>query len=213
LNTRKSAARVRAGLKEKNAMKFIKMTLIGGAVFLVPVVLLIMIILRAMSIMMTVAEPVDRLLPVHSIAGIGLSTIIAAVGLLLICFIAGLVAGSVYAQSAIEAVEKKVLNRIPGYALLRAITSSRDESRVPDMQPVLATLEGSSQVGLEVEKLPDGRSVVYLPNAPNPLSGIVRLLDADRVQRLDVSLKAVQEHVEQLGKGSAALFEANRHVG
>jgi len=194
-------------------MKFIKMTLIGGAVFLVPVVLLIMIILRAMSIMMTVAEPVDRLLPVHSIAGIGLSTIIAAVGLLLICFIAGLVAGSVYAQSAIEAVEKKVLNRIPGYALLRAITSSRDESRVPDMQPVLATLEGSSQVGLEVEKLPDGRSVVYLPNAPNPLSGIVRLLDADRVQRLDVSLKAVQEHVEQLGKGSAALFEANRHVG
>ena len=206
MNTRKSAARVRAGLKEKNAMKFIKMTLIGGAVFLVPVVLLIMIILRAMSIMMTVAEPVDRLLPVHSIGGIGLSTIIAAVGLLLICFIAGLVAGSVYAQSAIEAVEKKVLNRIPGYTLLRAITSSRDESRVPDMQPVLATLEGSSQVGLEVEKLPDGRSVVYLPNAPNPLSGIVRLLDADRVQRLDVSLKAVQEHVERLGKGSTTLL-------
>ena len=189
-------------------MKFIKMTLIGGAVFMVPVVLLIMIVLRAMSIMMTVARPVDRILPIHSIAGIGLSTIIAAAGLLLICFIAGLVAGSAYAQSAIEAVEAKVLNRIPGYTLLRAITRARDQNRVPDIQPVLATLEGSSQVGFEVEKLPDGRSVVYLPNAPNPLSGVVRLLDPDRVQRLDVSLKAVQEHIERLGKGSTTLLGA-----
>ncbi|MGA8203831.1 MAG: DUF502 domain-containing protein [Woeseiaceae bacterium] len=194
-------------------MKFIKTTLIGGAVFMVPVVLLFMIVLRAHSILKAAVEPMARFLPIHAVGGIALSSIIAAAILLLICFLAGILARSAVARSAIEAVEAKILNRIPGYTLLRAITNSRDENRVPELQPVLAKLDDMSQVGFEVERLPDGRCVVYLPNAPNPLSGIVCVLDAHRVTPLEISAKAVQEHVEQLGKGSAALFEAHRHVG
>jgi uncharacterized membrane protein len=56
--------------------------------------------------------------------------------------------------------------------------------------PVLATFSSSARIGLEIDRLANGRFVVMVPNSPNPWSGMVNIMEADRVQRLDLPMTA-----------------------
>lgn len=51
---------------------FIKTTAIGGLLFLVPIVVLAVIPKKAYNIMMLVAVPLDRLIPIETIGGVAL---------------------------------------------------------------------------------------------------------------------------------------------
>ena len=51
-------------------MKFIKTTIIGGLVFMVPVVIVVVIAGKALEIMMLVAKPLGNLIPVDSIGAL-----------------------------------------------------------------------------------------------------------------------------------------------
>ena len=73
-------------------MKFLKTTIIGGLLFLVPVVAVVMIVGKALSVMQAVAEPVAEVLPIDSLGGVAIVNVIAAVVVLLLSFLAGLLA-------------------------------------------------------------------------------------------------------------------------
>ena len=55
---------------------FFKTTIIGGLIFLIPIVVLSVILGKALKIMMVVAEPLDKLIPIESIGGVALVTAI-----------------------------------------------------------------------------------------------------------------------------------------
>ena len=44
--------------------------------------------------------------------------------------------------------------------------------------------------------------MVYLPGAPNPWSGSVVYVTADRVERLDMSVSEAVKNIRTLGRGS-----------
>lgn len=194
-------------------MKTLTTTILRGVVFLVPVLFVVFLVVETMSVMVTVAEPLTEIVGVSSIGGIALANIIAAFGLLLFCFVAGLVAKSALVQRAVGSVERRFLQRIPGYSLLTNMTAVLDSQRTSDLTPVLVRFEGSAQVGLEVERLPDRRVVVYLPNSPNAWSGIVRIFGGDQVDRLETTPYSVFEHVEQLGRGTGRLVAGTSDPG
>ena len=73
-------------------MKFLKTTIVGGLLFLVPVVAVVVIIGKALSFMEAVAEPVARFLPIDSLGGVAIVNVVAAVIVLLVSFLAGLLA-------------------------------------------------------------------------------------------------------------------------
>ena len=73
-------------------MNFLKTTVIGGLVFLVPLVVLGLVIGKAIGVMLIVAEPMASFLPVDSIGGVALANLIALACIVLICFLAGLLA-------------------------------------------------------------------------------------------------------------------------
>jgi hypothetical protein len=67
----------------KNRLTLGKTTLIGGAVFLVPVMIVIMILGKAVSVMLLIAQPMAALLPVDTVGGIALANVIALLCVLL----------------------------------------------------------------------------------------------------------------------------------
>ena len=71
-------------------MKFIKTTLIGGLLFLVPIVALVLVVNKALDVMLNVAEPVAEFLPIDSLAGVATVNVIAAAIVAITCFVAGL---------------------------------------------------------------------------------------------------------------------------
>jgi hypothetical protein len=78
-------------MKDKKSVRFISTTVIGGVLFLVPVVFLGMILTKAAVFMMVIAKPMAAWIPVDSIGGIALANLIAVVAVILLCFLAGLV--------------------------------------------------------------------------------------------------------------------------
>lgn len=185
-------------------MSFIKTTIVGGLLFLVPVVVVILVVGEALTLMMAVAGPMAGALPIDSLGGVAMANIVAALLILLVCFAAGLVARTSTAQRFARSLEDSILQKIPGYSLVRGITSSLSTENVEGMRVVLVSLGYSSRVGVEIERVGSERVVVYFPGAPNAWAGEVHVVEAQQVERLDCPLTTFIDHAERLGRGSEA---------
>ena len=73
---------------KRGGVHFVKTTVIGGLLFMVPVVVLFLVLSEARGLMLMVAEPMAGWFPVEVVGGVALANIIAAVALVLVCFIA-----------------------------------------------------------------------------------------------------------------------------
>ena len=194
----------------KTIWNFIKTTVIGGLLFLVPVVVLIFVLMQAFGLMLQVAEPIGELIPIESIGGVALANIIVVLLILVICFIAGLFATKKVFTRFQEYIESKILLKIPGYGLVKGITNSMkmSEEASKNFLPVLVRLADFEQLGFEIERADDKKAVVYLPGSPNPWSGTVVMADVEQVNRLDISVPDALAYMERLGIGSADLLKS-----
>lgn len=186
--------------KEKG-VRFILTTLIGGVVFLVPVVILGVVIIKAAGFMMVIAEPLADWFPVDSIGGVALANIIALLAVIVVCFLAGLLARHALASNIVEQLESKVLVNVPGYMMVKNLVSGFDESKVAGLKPVALQLGTAERLGFEIQKLPDGRSMVFIPSSPSPFSGITQVLPPEQVTYLDVPVTKIIEVTENFGHG------------
>ncbi len=186
-------------------INFIKTTAIGGLLFMIPIVVVAMILNKAFKIMMLVAVPLDKLIPIESIGGVALSNILAVLCTLVGCFLAGLVAKSKLGKTAFNLIDAKLLLFFPGYSYLKSLTSAftdeKDEGNV--LKPIIAKLDDQSQLAFEVERADDGTVVVYVPGAPDSRSGNVVYLTPDRVEPLDITFAEVTKSLRQFGRGSS----------
>ena len=184
-------------------MNFIKTTTIGGIVFMVPIVIIIVILGKAFELMLKVARPIDKLIPIESIGGIAVANLLALLAVLVICFVAGVAARSPLAKKFYRAIDNGLL-AIPGYAFVKAHTDSMKlgQAEAKSMQPVMVRFDDNSQIGFEIERLDNGQVVIYLPGAPDPWSGRVVYFHTDRVKKLELSVSEAINNVSRLGRGS-----------
>lgn len=185
-------------------MQFIKTTFLGGLVFLVPFVIVVVIVGKAYHIMMLVAEPMSNWIPIDEVGGIALANVLTLLVIVLSCFLFGLMASSVPAKNIYRALDAK-LGSIPGYAFVKGFADSvsRSEEHAKSFIPVIARFDDNAQISFEIERTPEGSVVVYLPGAPNPWSGTVVYLESDRVEKLDMSVADAIKSIQSLGRGSA----------
>jgi uncharacterized membrane protein len=194
-------------MKDKPAVKFVMTTIIGGLVFLVPLMFLVFMIGKAIGFMMIIAEPMADWLPVDTVGGVALANLIAILAVIIVSFIAGLAARHTMAGGLVKTLETRVLTKIPGYAMIKGIKSGFDASETEKMKPVALQLGSAERVALEIEKLPDGRSMIYIPSAPSPWSGVTQILPADQITYLDVPVTKVIELTEKYGHGVEELLQ------
>ena len=186
---------------------FLKTTVLGGVLFLVPVVVLIAILEKALGVAQKAAVPLADVLfrgtfaHNHAYA----SDLLALVLLLVVCFLAGLAAKTSFARNSVDALEKKVLAKVPTYDNVKSkfLATLQSQSQEGDaMRPVLARFEDSWQIAFEVERIPGGIITVYVPGAPDPWSGSVCFMTEDRIQAIDPAMSPVMKTLKDLGKGS-----------
>jgi hypothetical protein len=103
-------------------------------------------------------------------------------------------------------LERTVLMNIPPYRLFsRMIHDEADGPRIlpagAEDEVVLVRLDDQTLIGFLVERLPDGRGVVYLPGAPSAFTGSVAIMDADRITTTTLSAADVMSRMRRLGAG------------
>ncbi len=186
----------------RSALGFVKTTLIGGLVFLVPLVILAALVAKAVGFLQRLAEPLAARLPVNTILGVLVVYIVAIVLVVLVCFVAGLLARVSFANRFVKKAEAGVLWRIPGYGFIKGLTDSLDKSpAASSMRPVLAHFDDAAQLAFEVDQLADGRRVIYIPSAPDPRAGEVLVMDQDRIEPVPITFLAAIGALRALGRG------------
>jgi len=193
-------------LKNNKGIKFVMTTVIGGLLFLVPVGFLGFILFKAYGFMLLIAEPMADWIPVDTIGGVALANLIAILAIIMISFFAGLIARNTLATGVVKKLESKVLMKIPGYTVVKGIKGGFDSEETQQFKPVALTLGTAERFGFEIQKLADGRSMVFIPSVPNAFSGITQILPADQVTYLDAPMTQIMEFVERYGDGADLLL-------
>lgn len=188
-----------------NSLKqFLKVTLVGGLMFLVPVVLLLVVLRNAMQFAGKVARPLAAALPPGPMGGPAVAALLAILILLVIAFGAGLLARMPSGRRITRWFEESILGGLPQYRMVKSVAEGLAQIEAGDgMQPVLMRGDEGWQLGYWIEDLPGGWVAVFLPAAPTPMSGNVLYVTADRVRPLDIPMTEAMRLVKRVGIGSA----------
>ena len=188
-------------------MSFVRSTVVGGLLFLVPIVVLVGILGKAHEFFQKLTVPIAEAVPVKGIAGIPTPRIIAALAIVLFCFLAGLFARTKLAKRMVAWLESALLSNIPGYSFFKGMGESIVAAEGKPHEVVLARIEDAWQFALVVERMHEGHVAVFVPGAPNPWSGSVYLMTEDRIKPLDASANAVMKSIKAFGQGSGKLTQ------
>jgi len=188
-------------------------TLIAGILFLAPLLLLLLIAVHAIRLIGSILKPVAAHLPFPSMLGLQSPEVAAAVLLIVLTLIAGLVAQTALARRMSERVERLVLKKLPGYTLIKSVARGAIGESA-DVKAALANIDDAWLLAFIVEDNPAGSSAglltVFVPSAPTPTAGSVYFLREEQVKRLDVPVSSAIQCVMQLGVGSRRMLEGTR---
>ena len=187
--------------------RLVRTTLIGGILFLIPLVFIVVFFGKAFQIMKMFAIPVAKLIPYENLAGFIMVDILTVLIILLCCLLAGAIARSSWGRKLSQRLDAALLQTIPAYAWIRGMTGElRDEDAEAVLKPVLVRFDDQQQLGFEVDRNEDGLVAVYFPGSPDPRSGTVSYVTMDRVQPVEAAVAAVTKVQKNLGRGSIALL-------
>jgi len=187
------------------AMKeFLKNTIVGGLVFLVPLGLILLVLKQLMGLATKLAAPIAAQLPVSRFAGVAIVTLVAASVLLLMAFLAGMLARTGPGRRLSAWFEESILGSLPQYRMAKSMAEgfAHLESGT-GMRPVLLRGDEGWQLAYLIEELPEDWVTVFVPQAPTPMSGNVMYVAAHRLRRLPIAMPVAMKLVKRIGVGSA----------
>jgi uncharacterized membrane protein len=188
---------------------FLKTTAIGGLIFLLPLIVIGALVGQVVPIVITIAKVLGDWLPVKSAGGISLLVLLAIAVLLFLCFLSGLAARRSIGRKFSEVIEKNLLLLFPRYAIFKdqmAGSIGGDHTK-PRMKPVLVRFDDASRIAFETDRTDAGLVTIYLPGAPDPWSGYVAYMTADRVEPLEIEFSDAVATLEQMGRESAKVLD------
>jgi uncharacterized membrane protein len=191
----------------KRLTEFVKMTLIGGVLVVLPIWVTVLLLLKAINGALSVLRPIAKMLP----QGVVHEDLVALALLLVICFVTGVMIRTQPVQRLGQWLERRVLEKMPGYTLVRGMTrqlAGTDEETT--FQPALVELEDALVPAFIVEKLADGQFTVFVSSSPTPMAGTVYILRPERVHPVEVPLAKAMVSITQWGAGSGKWLAAMR---
>ena len=105
-------------------------------------------------------------------------------------------------------LETALLSNLPGYTYFKNLgEEAAGLAPAHGQQAVLARFDDGWQIGFIVERIQEGRVVVFIPDAPSPWTGAVFIFDEERVKPLNVPSTAAVKSLQRLGEGTGKLVK------
>ena len=187
--------------------EFTKTTLIGGVLIILPLYLSILLLLKTLGAVGALIAPVTAQLP----DALKFRQVIAILIVILVCFLAGLVVRTGPGLRAKNAIERNLLDRIPGYALIRGLASRVAGRQEDDTFAVaLVEIEDALVPAFIVEEHDDGAYTVFVPSVPTPAAGAIYILPRERVHHVDIPFAKAAAVITKWGAGARDLRAAMR---
>jgi len=196
----------------KSFMKFLRATLTGGILFLLPVVLIIVILNKARLILAAISKPITDRLP-DIILGLDGGKLVTIVLLVLICFVSGMLFRAPSVRRWINKLEDEFLSFLPGYTLIKSITSDViGDKNEHGLVTVLVREEETWQIGFLVEENKEF-CAVFFPEAPKHDSGELKIVPASWVTKVNITTREATRSIQRYGKGTLSWIQQGKPRG
>jgi uncharacterized membrane protein len=195
-----------------NGLKsFFKTSLLGGLIVILPVALLLFLMTWVFDLVTGLIAPLTDLLLSRSHMGRILADLIVIGVVLLSCFLVGIFVRTKLGALAYGAIERGMLNRAPGYSLIKeTVLQFLGNKRSPFSSVALARIFGNDTLvsSFITDRHADGSYTIFVPTGPNPTSGNIYHLKGKYVHPVDVSIEDAMRSIISCGAGSTKLVEA-----
>ena len=195
----------------ESPIKVLKTTIVGGLLFLLPLVLVVLLLSHALQFAGKAVGPISEFLTLDKVFGPAAEESLAVLILVFISLAAGLIARTRFGRDIMRWTENSFLGGLPQYRLVKSVAEGFAQiESAENLKPVLVNIEEGWQIGYLLESLQTGWVVVFVPQAPTPMSGNVMYLPEGRVRPLAISMVETMSLVKHMGVGSSeALATAN----
>jgi uncharacterized membrane protein len=184
-------------------MKLIRTTVTGALVFLLPFGILAFFVGKIVKTAHKLVEPISDHLPMKTVAGMSATILVALIGIIMVSFLAGLLAQSRIARGLVQQMETHFLGRLPAYGLLKSLSNDVIAPGETAEHPVvLVRFDDSWQLGVLMGPTADGtHRVVFIPDSPTPQSGTVMIVEAERLRETEIPLTKMFSTLSARGLG------------
>ena len=192
----------------KRIFGFIKLMLKSGVIFFIPLIIVILILQKAFQLAAVIVLPVIKILGTTQIFGIGAEIIISIAVILFIVYLGGLISRTSPAKKQAGNLNQHFYLKFRDTILLKKREKASPDSKIGNLLPtVLARIEDAWQLAFMIEEIKGEQYAVYVPGAPNPLSGSVYFLEKNRILKTTIPMSAAMACLRGLGKGSNELLK------
>ena len=187
----------------KNLAEFTKTTLLGGVLVLVPFLLFYMLFNELMDLMITLAFPIIELLPGSITEWFGDPLILAALILIACSFLFGLALRSVKIKSLGTRFERTILDKLPMYSAVKRLAHGilGAGSEGVFSCGIVELSSGVRELVYITEDTGNGYVTVMTPLAPTGFNGPLKIIQSDKVTRIQASVGDASKSVSEWGVG------------
>ena len=197
-----------AAMKRRARMLgFVKATLFGGLIFLLPLGLIGYLVGKAVGLAVTAGEPVFRMLP-RTAFWLAMVPLFALLGLLVVALLAGLFARTQTGRRFLDWIETSLFGGVPQYQFMKSMAEgvAKMESG-PGWAPVLVAGDAGWRIGFIVEAVKQDWAVVFLPQSPSATVGEVVICPVSSLRAMPQSMAHVTGILKRMGVGSAEALQ------
>lgn len=200
----------------KKLREFLKTTLLGGLVVILPTAIMMMIVLWLYGFLeravIALAQIKDPTITVESLgpAQVIVLGILALLLILAVCFVIGLIIRTQLGKWLHSGLETSLMKRIPGYSLIKeTVAQFLGTKKSPFSTVALVRLFDNETLvtGFVTDEHPGGYCTIFMPTGPNPTSGNIYHVKTEQVQIIDVSVEETMRSILSCGAGSGKLLE------
>ena len=182
--------------------------LVEGFFILLPVLIAYLMLGQLFDGLLALTQPLIDVMPPRLFGSELAHRLTAAAALLLIFVLIGIVSTTGPARTLGGWIERSVLNQFPPYTVIRTLASRIAGNDAPSqLQPGLLTIApGMRMLVAIVEELPNDECTVFVPIAPTPGMGVLQIVSASKVERLEASMSSALGWVLNWGIGTETLL-------
>ena len=182
--------------------------LIEGFFILLPFLIAYLMLGQIFDGLLALTQPVVDVMPLKLFGSEQAHRLAAAAALLLIFVLIGIISSTRPARAFGAWIERSVLNHFPPYTVIRSLASRIAGKDAPSqLQPALLSVApGTRMLVAIVEELPNDELTVFVPIAPTPGMGVLQIVSASKVERLETSMSNALGWVFNWGIGTETLL-------
>ncbi|MBY5958844.1 DUF502 domain-containing protein [Membranicola marinus] len=199
--------------RDDGTTNFLKTTLIGGLVVLLPLGLFYLLVSFLFYSISGIAKPLLGLSDAYEAFNYPLLVdLFAFVFLVVLCFLVGLLVSTNGGQRWVDRIERRILFKLPYYGTLReAVHQLLGNSNMNLFKVVLVDLYGTDTLttAFMTDETIGDYVTVFVPTGPNPTSGFIYHVKRHQLRHVDVKGEEAMRSIIGVGTGSAHIL--NKH--